>query len=253
MENKKIKDFLKKWFAEIATKDCSSCSITCNLSCGDSPKYIAWKNGYSPTDLENVPQDSILGLGCGNPFNFLNITKKETILVLESGAGMDVFLASKKVGLEGKIIGISMTLEMIERSRKTALMHGFTNVEFKMGEIDCLPIEDETIDVVIANSAINLYLDKINVFKEIYRVIKVGGRLSVCDLVTNENLPENVSNSFEAWARGIGGALKKDEYVDKIVKSGFATAKILSQKPYTTDFYPKLRGKITSVQIQTKK
>lgn len=255
MESKEIKDFLKKWFAEIATKDCSSCSLTCNLSsmCGESPKYIAWKNGYSPNDLEKVPQDSILGLGCGNPFNFLNIKKGETVLILESRAGMDVFLASIKVGLEGKIIGVDMIPEMIERSKKIGLMHGFTNVEFKLGEIDRLPIEDQTIDVVIANGAINLYLDKIEVFKEVHRVMKVRGRFSVADLVTNVKLPDVVINNLEAWARGIGGALKKEEYLDRLAKSGFANVKIFSQKPYAINFYPKLRGKITSLQIQTKK
>lgn len=255
MENNEIKVFLKKWFAEIANKDCSSCSLTCNLSsiCGESPKYIAWKNGYSPNDLETVPQDSILGLGCGNPFNYLNIKKGETVLILESRAGMDVFLASKKVGLEGIIIGIDMTPEMIERSKNIALIHGFNNVEFKLGEIDCLPIEDEKIDVVIANGAINLYLDKIKVFKEIHRVMKVGGRFFACDLITNVKLSENVSNSLETWARGIGGALKKDEYVNKMVESGFKMVKIISQKPYTANFYPRLKGKINSLQIQTKK
>jgi arsenite methyltransferase len=255
LESEEIKNFLKKWFAEIANKDCSSCSLTCNLSskCGDSPKYLAWKNGYSPDDLEKVPPDSILGLGCGNPFNFLNLKKGNKVLNLESKAGMDVFLASKKVGSEGKVIGVDMTPEMVERSRNISKKFGYTNVEFKLGEIDSLPIADETIDVIIANGAINLYLDKIKVFNEAYRVMRYGGLLSLSDLVTTTYLPNNISNNLEAWARGIAGTLKKKEYLKQIEKSGFKKVKIVAQKPYTIDDYPYLRGKITSLQVQTKK
>lgn len=255
MESKELKIFLKRWFAEIANKDCSNCSLTCNLSskCGDSPKYIAWKNGYSPSDLEKVPQDSILGLGYGNPYNFLNLKKGQKVLILESKAGMDVFLASKKVGSDGKVIGVDMTPEMIERSKNIALKYGYSNVEFKLGELDSLPIEDQTIDVVIANGAINLYLDKINVLKEAYRVMKDKSWLSVSDLIANVTLPVNILESFDAWAMGIAGALKKDDYIDKLVESGFKTVKIVSQKPYTFDVYPDLRGKITSFQVKAKK
>jgi arsenite methyltransferase len=255
MENEKVKEYVKKRYGEIAKTECSSCSSGCCSSscCSSPPKYVAWKIGYSPDDLEIVPDDSVLGLGCGNPVALASLKEGETVLDLGSGGGIDAFLASKKVGSTGKVIGVDMTPEMVERAKATALKHGYTNVEFRLSEIESLPVEDETVDVILSNCVINLAPDKLKVFQEAYRVLKPNGRLVVSDLVTEGELPEDVRNSFDAWAGCIAGALEKSDYLDKIAGAGFTNVKVVSQKPYTIDVSPELRGKITSVQVEAYK
>ena len=255
MENEKIKEHVKKRYGEIAKTECSSCSSSCYSSskCGPSPQYVAWKLGYSPGDIESVPEDSVLGLGCGNPVALASLKEGEIVLDLGSGGGIDVFLASKKVGPTGKVIGVDMTQEMLTRAKATASKHGYTNVEFRLGEIEALPVEDESVDVIISNCVINLAPDKLKVFKEAYRVLKPNGRLMVSDIVTEEELPEDVRNSFDAWAGCIAGALEKTEYVDMIKIAGFENVRIVSGKPYTIDVSQELAGKITSVQVEALK
>jgi arsenite methyltransferase len=255
MENEKVKEHVKKRYSQIAKTDCSSCSTSCcsTSSCGPPPQYLTWKIGYSPNDIESIPEDSILGLGCGNPVALANLKEGETVLDLGSGAGIDVFLAAQKVGPTGKVIGIDMTHEMVERAKATATKHGYRNVEFHLGEIEALPLEDWTVDIIISNCVINLAPDKLKVFKEAHRVLKPGGRLMVSDLVTEGKLPEAVKKSFDAWAECIAGALEKSDYINKIKKAGFKDVKIVSQKPYTIDISPELRGKITSIQVEANK
>ncbi|MCW4016602.1 MAG: arsenite methyltransferase [Candidatus Bathyarchaeota archaeon] len=260
MENEKIKEHIKKRYSEIAKADCSSCSTTsCSSSCCSSsscdaaPQYVAWKLGYSPADIESVPENAISGLGCGNPVALASLKEGETVLDLGSGGGMDAFLASKKVGPQGKVIGVDMTSEMVQKARATALEHGYTNVEFRLGEIEALPIEDETVDVIISNCVVNLAPDKLKVFKEAYRVLKPNGRLMVSDLVTHGTLPADVKSSFDAWSSCIAGALEKDDYLNKIATAGFKNIKIVSQKPYTIDLSKELRGKIVSIQVEAHK
>ncbi|UCC59188.1 MAG: arsenite methyltransferase [Candidatus Bathyarchaeum sp.] len=255
MENKKVKEHVKKRYGEIAKTDCSSCSLSCcsSSSCGPPPQYVSWKLGYSPGDIESVPEESVLGLGCGNPVALASLKEGETVLDLGSGGGIDVFLASKKVGPSGRVIGVDMTEEMVERAKATALKHSYTNVEFRLGEIEALPVEDESVDVIISNCVINLAPDKLRVFQEAYRVLKSGGRLMVSDLVTEGALPEEVRKSFDAWAECIAGALEKSDYLEKIATAGFTNIKIISQRPYTIDVSPELRGKITSIQVEARK
>lgn len=255
MENKKVKEHVKKRYGEIAQKECSSCSTSCCSSsgCGPAPQYIAWKLGYSPNDIESVPEESILGLGCGNPVALASLKEGETVLDLGSGGGIDVFLASKKVGATGKVIGVDMTDEMLQRAKTSASKHGYTNVEFRLGEIEDLPVEDQTVDVIISNCVINLAPDKLKVFKEAHRVLKPDGRLMVSDLVTLGALPEDVRKSFDAWAGCIAGALEKDDYLDKIKQAGFENIKVVSSKPYTIDISPQLKGKIISIQVEAHK
>ncbi len=255
MENEKVKEHVKKRYGEIAKTDCSSCSSSCcsSSSCGPPPQYVAWKLGYSPGDIESVPEESVLGLGCGNPVALASLKEGETVLDLGSGGGIDVFLASKKVGPSGRVIGVDMTEEMVERAKATALKHSYTNVEFRLGEIEVLPVEDESVDAIISNCVINLAPDKLRVFQEAYRVLKSGGRLMVSDLVTEEALPAEVRKSFDAWAGCIAGALEKTDYLDKIATAGFKNVKIVSQKPYTIDVSKELRGKITSIQVEARK
>ena len=255
MENEKVKEHVKKRYGEIAKTDCSSCSSSCcsSSSCGTPPQYVAWKLGYSPTDIESVPEESVLGLGCGNPVALASLKEGETVLDLGSGGGIDVFLASKKVGPQGKVIGVDMTKEMLDRAKTAALKHGYTNVEFRLGEIEVLPIEDASVDVIISNCVINLAQDKLKVFKESYRVLKSNGRIMVSDLVTEGELPEAVRRSFDAWAGCIAGALKKNDYLDKIKQAGFKNIKVVSAKPYTIDVSQELKGKITSIQVEAHK
>ncbi len=255
MENEKIKEHVKKRYGEIAKTECSSCSSSCcsSSSCGSPPQYVAWKLGYSPDDIESVPDDSVLGLGCGNPVALASLKEGETVLDLGSGGGIDVFLAAKKVGSSGKVIGVDMTEEMVARAKASALKHGYKNVEFRLGEIENLPVEDETVDVIISNCVINLAPDKLKVFQEVYRVLKPSGRLMVSDLVTKGELPEAVRKSFDAWAGCIAGALEKREYLDTIKRAGFKNVKAVSEKAYTIDVSKELVGKITSVQVEATK
>jgi arsenite methyltransferase len=255
MDKEKIKEHVKKRYGEIAKAECSSCSSGCCSSscCSSPPKYVAWKIGYSPDDIESVPDDSVLGLGCGNPVALASLKEGETVLDLGSGGGIDVFLAAKKVGSNGKVIGVDMTEEMVASAEASALKHGYKNVEFRLGEIENLPVEDETVDVIISNCVINLAPDKLKVFQEAYRVLKPSGRLMVSDLVTEGKLPEEIRKSYAAWAGCIAGALEKSDYLDKIAGAGFTNVKVVSQKPYTIDVSPELREKIVSIQVEAYK
>ena len=251
MESKKVKEFVKKRYGEIAQTDQSCC---CSSSCcGPSTKEIEKEIGYSKTELENVPDSAILGLGCGNPVALANLKEGETVLDLGSGGGIDVFLASKKVGFYGKVIGVDMTEEMLERAKTSALKHGYKNVEFRLGEIESLPVETETIDTIISNCVINLSPNKLKVFQEAYRVLKPNGRLMVSDIVTHGELPEDVRKSFDAWAECIAGALEKNEYLDTIKRAGFRIIKIISENDYTINLSDDLAGKVMSVQIEALK
>jgi arsenite methyltransferase len=251
LEKDEVKDFVKKRYGEIAqTGQTCCCFSTC---CGPSTVDIAKKIGYSEQDIEDVPDSAILGLGCGNPVALANLKEGETVLDLGSGGGIDVFLASKKVGQHGKVIGVDMTEEMLERAKASATKFGYSNVEFRLGEIENLPVETGTVDTIISNCVINLSPDKLKVFQEAYRVLKNDGKLMVSDIVTKGDLPETVRKSFDAWAGCIAGALKKTEYIDTIKKAGFRTVRIISEKDYTIDISEDLAGKIASIQIETTK
>jgi arsenite methyltransferase len=250
MESEKVKEFIKKRYGEIAQTEQTCCSSSC---CAPSIKDVALQIGYSERDLENIPDSSILGLGCGNPVALASLKEGETVLDLGSGGGIDVFLASKKVGPHGKVIGVDMTKEMLEKAEASALKYGYSNVEFRLGEIENLPIEDETIDAIISNCVINLSPDKLKVFQEAYRVLKPNGRLMVSDIVTQGELPEDVRKSFDAWAGCIAGALEKSEYLDTIKRAGFKNIKIISEKAYAMNLSEDLTGRIMSVQVKALK
>ena len=251
MESEKVKEFVKKRYSEIAKSEQScGCSSSC---CGPSNRDIAKKIGYSEKDLENLPESAILGLGCGNPVALANLRKGETVLDLGSGGGIDVFLASKKVGQNGKVIGIDMTEEMLEKAKNSASKHSYKNVEFKLGEIENLPIENDSIDTIISNCVINLSSDKLKVFQEAFRVLKPDGKLMVSDIVTNGDLPDEIRKSFDAWAGCIAGALEKNEYLDTIKKAGFKSVEVISENNYSIDISDNLAGKILSIQVKAQK
>jgi ubiquinone/menaquinone biosynthesis C-methylase UbiE len=211
--------------------------------------------GYTDKDLKDVPDGSNLGLGCGNPIALANLKEGETVLDLGSGAGFDAFLASKIVGKSGKVIGVDMTPEMIARAKKNAIKGGYKNVEFKLGEIEDLPIEDNSIDAIISNCVINLSPDKEKVFQEIFRVLKKGGRFIVSDIVLSRPLPEKLRKSMAAYTACIAGAVSKEEYLIFMGKAGFKKVKIVGEAAFPLDYLeedPIIRKIIESEKIPKK-
>jgi len=249
MNEKKIKSEVKKRYAKIA-KEGSSCCPTCGKNIIKQAESI----GYSEDDLQKLPKEAFMGLGCGNPTALADLNEGETVLDLGSGAGADVFLAAEKVGKNGHVIGVDMTEEMIKKGKKIAKEYGYTNVEFRYGEIEDLPVEDNSIDVIISNCVINLSPDKLKTFKEAYRVLRPGGRLLVSDMVTEGELPEDIKKSFDAWSGCIAGALEKNKYLDTIKKAGFQNVEIIGQNRYSEDSLDRrLAGKIISIHVLAKK
>lgn len=188
--------------------------------------------GYSDADLAAVPEDANLGVGCGNPTAIDALRKGETVVDLGSGAGMDAFLAARQVGPDGLVIGVDMTDAMLERARENAVKAGIRNVEFRKGQIEALPLEDASVDVIISNCVINLSPEKDRVFSEAYRVLRPGGRLMVSDIVLERELPEVVLQSVEAYIGCVGGASQRPAYLAAVREAGFAEVKILSEAKF---------------------
>lgn len=244
-----MKTFVKERYGRIAKSNKSCCSPSCCSSGTDVSSTI----GYSKKDLAAIPKEAVLGLGCGNPVALAGLKKGEIVLDLGSGAGIDVFLASKKVGNSGKVIGVDMTKDMIKRADALAKEKGYVNVEFRLGDIEALPVEGNSIDVVISNCVINLCPDKKKAFSEIFRVLKQDGRLLISDLVKNGELPEKVKSSFAAWAGCIAGALERDKYLNIIQDVGFSDIQVVKETPYTVEVSKDLIGKILSINVEAHK
>jgi arsenite methyltransferase len=192
--------------------------------------------GYNTKELKSIPEASILGAGCGTPTKFAFIKEGNTVVDLGSGGGIDVFLAANIVKGSGKVIGIDMTDEMLQKARKNAMDGGYTNVEFKKGDIEeKIPVEDNSVDVVISNCVINLTTDKVKTFSEIYRILKPNGigKMVISDLVTDKQI-ENISSiDPDKWCSCIDGALTKENYINSITRAGFDTVEVLDEKTYT--------------------
>lgn len=216
MDNKdEIREQVQKRYAEIAMNSSEGCCCSGGCCCNDTPNDVdeaSIKIGYTNEDLSSVPSEANMGLGCGNPIAIAALMEGETVLDLGSGGGFDCFLARKKVGETGYVIGVDMTPEMIRLARKNAKNGGYINVEFRLGEIEHLPVTDNSIDVIISNCVINLSPDKEQVFKEAYRVLKTGGRLSISDVVATAELPEQIRQDLKMMVGCIAGA----EYVENI-------------------------------------
>jgi arsenite methyltransferase len=188
---------------------------------------VAEAFGYTPEELTSIPADANMGLSCGNPTATAHLKAGEVVVDLGSGGGLDVFLASRMVGPEGRAIGIDMTPAMIERARANAAAGGYTNVEFHLSTIDTIPLPDASVDCVISNCVLNLAPDKPAVFREIARVLKAGGRLAVSDIALKHELPEEVAKSMAAYVGCIGGAIKIDDYRNGLLAAGFEHVEIV--------------------------
>ena len=221
MKEKEVKKVVRKAYSKIATNSNSSC---CQCGCGtldkQTIKKLSKSIGYSEEEMNAVPEAN-LGLGCGNPTAFSNIKEGDTVLDLGSGAGFDCFLASMKVGKTGKVIGLDMTEEMIAKARILAKEHGYSNVEFRLGDIEKISLDDNSVDVIISNCVINLAPDKAKVFKEAYRVLKSGGKMYVSDIVLLGKLTEEQLDDEDLLSGCVAGALQKDDYIEKVRQTGF--------------------------------
>jgi len=242
-DQKDIKKIVRDGYAKALSQSASCCSSN---SCCLGPakaKEVSKSVGYSDSEMSAVPEGANLGFGCGNPVALASLREGDVVLDLGSGAGFDAFLSAKRVGRSGRVIGIDMTPEMIAKAKENAIKGKYTNVEFRLGEIENLPIEDDSIDVLISNCVINLSPDKKRVFEEAFRVLKSGGRLMVSDLVLVKDLPKAIKESIEAYVGCLAGASKKAEYLKYIKASGFKEVKIISQSNYPVDaMFSELKG-----------
>jgi SAM-dependent methyltransferase len=223
-----VRKLVRDKYGQIA-RESSSC-------CGDSVRVDDMqKLGYSGAQSQDVPEGANLGLGCGNPLAHADVRVGETVLDLGSGAGIDAFLAAREVGPTGHVIGVDMTPDMIERARANAQRTDVEHVEFRLGEIERLPVDENSVDLVISNCVINLSPDKPRVFGEAFRVLRPGGRLVVSDLTLLRPLPESVKQSVEAYVGCVAGASLKDDYLQYIRDSGFADVEIAEERRYPAD------------------
>jgi SAM-dependent methyltransferase len=252
MTQSTIKEKIKQTYGKIAlTGNSSSCCMP-QECCGTdaSAKQTSVAIGYNEEHLDCIPESSVLGLGCGVPLNFADLKEGEVILDLGSGAGIDAFLASKQIKKSGKVIGIDFTDDMLSKARKAAIDNGFDNVEFKKGDIeDSIPVENNHVDVAISNCVINLTTDKTRTFKEIYRILKKGGkgRMVISDLVTSKEVHGDSVNP-DKWCSCIDDALTSENFVNSIKAAGFQNVKILNEELYMDE--NKTEGRrITSLVI----
>ncbi len=228
----RIRRLVRDAYARVAGGKGSCCGPSSPCCSGSTPEAIGGRIGYSKEDLRSAPEGANLGLGCGNPLAHASLKEGETVLDLGAGAGFDCFLAARRVGKRGRVIGVDMTREMVEKARENARKWGAENVEFRLGEIEKLPVEDGAVDVVISNCVINLSPDKPRVFREAFRVLKPGGRLMVSDIVLTRELPEEIRNDVAAYVGCISGAVLQDEYLGAIKAAGFGGIEVLEERPF---------------------
>jgi len=253
MKDSEIKQVVREGYARIA-KQGSCCSSPVSSCCGSpgSVQDISKRIGYTKEELEAVPQGANLGLGCGNPVALASLREGETVVDLGSGAGFDCFLAANGVGKTGRVIGVDMTPEMIEKARENVEKGSYTNVEFRLGEIEHLPVADNTANIVISNCVINLTPDKSIVFKEVFRILKPGGRLMVSDIVLLKELPDFIKNSAAAYIGCISGALMKEEYIATIKAAGFRKVDITGEAIFPVEWLandPTVQETIKALEI----
>jgi len=251
MDEKDIKSDVREKYGNIAAASGSCCP---SASCCGGPALteIGKRIGYAEAEIAAVPEGANLGLGCGNPIALASVKEGETVLDLGSGAGFDCFLAAGRVGKTGRVIGVDMTPEMVERARENAARDGVDNVEFRLGDIEHLPVEDGRVDVIISNCVINLAPDKGRVFREAFRVLKPGGRLMVSDIVLTRPLPDFVRNSVAAYIGCVAGASLREDYLGAMRQAGFEDVTVQSEAAFPVDCLttdPMLSGLAESMNL----
>jgi SAM-dependent methyltransferase len=249
LEKDDIRTAVREGYADAARRG-SSCCEPSTSCCGGSVDPLKAKGvlvGYEPEELDSLPEGANLGLGCGNPVALAELREGDVVLDLGSGAGIDCFLAADRVGPEGRVIGVDMTDEMLELARRNAEQAGCDNVEFRRGLIEELPVEDDTVDVIVSNCVINLSPEKDRVFAEAFRVLSPGGRLMVSDIVLVGELPEEVRRSVYEYVRCVAGASQRDDYLRLIEEAGFVGIEVVRESHYHD--YPMVQ----SVQVRAVK
>jgi SAM-dependent methyltransferase len=237
MKKEEVRKAVREGYAQVAKSGSSCCAPQNPCCCAPSATTdISKRIGYTDKDIESVPEGANLGLGCGNPVALASLKKGEVVLDLGSGAGFDCFLAANIVGKTGKVIGVDMTPEMIEKARENARRGGYQNIEFRLGEIENLPTADNYVDVIISNCVVNLSPEKDRVFREAFRVLKPGGRLMVSDIVLMSELPDSIKKSVAAYISCVAGASMKDEYLDNIKAAGFKEVTIVDETSFPSDY-----------------
>ena len=262
MKKEKIRDAVRDHYASVAEKETPCCGAEIAgpeaeniIADADS---LAKEMGYGNEELAEVPDGANLGLGCGNPIAIAGLSEGETVLDLGSGAGFDAFIAARKIGKKGRVIGVDMTDEMLGKARANAKRGGFDNVEFRKGQIEKLPVESDTVDVVISNCVVNLSPDKQSVFNEAFRALKPGGRLEISDVIAREELGDALREDLKLVSCCIGGAATDSKIVDMLTMAGFVDVRI-EPKDNSGEIIDKwgidedVRSKVLSAYIRARK
>lgn len=224
-----IREVVRDRYAQVARDGSMTQTPGC---CGPAPADIAEKIGYSADDTAGAPEGANLGVGCGAPLAIAALVEGETVLDLGSGAGFDAFLAAREVGASGKVLGVDMTDEMLDKARENAAKNGIDNVEFRKGYLEDLPVADESVDVVISNCVINLVPDKATAYRQIARVLRSGGRMIISDVVLDSPLPDIVAADVAALTGCVAGADARPEYLRKIADAGLVDIEIINDKSF---------------------
>lgn len=233
MEHQEIKNKVKEGYGRVAMENRPCCGAPSSC-CGSSASIqtIGEKIGYSSDEMNQVPEGANLGLGCGNPVALASLREGQTVLDLGSGAGFDCFLAAKAVGEQGRVIGVDMTPEMVQKAWANAKKGGYRNVEFRLGDIEYLPVIDNSVDVILSNCVINLSPNKPQVFSEAFRVLRPGGKLTLSDVVLLRPLPPLLAGSAAAYLGCVAGASLKSDYLDMLGAAGFADVQVVGESPF---------------------
>lgn len=234
LKEREIKRAVKEGYASIAKQATSYYSSRGCSCCGSPgiPEEVSKRMGYSAEEISAAPPESNLGLGCGNPVALASLNTGEVVLDMGAGAGFDCFLASSRVGPSGMVIGVDITSEMVDRARTNARKGGYSNIDFRQGDLENMPVADNYVDVVISNCVINLVPNKRMVFREAFRVLKPGGRLAVSDVVLTRELPDFVKASTRAYIGCLAGAIMKEEYLEIIRDVGFSDVQIVAESSF---------------------
>lgn len=235
MKDEEIRQAVRDRYGAIAREGSTGCGCCCSPDSETLPDLVTLGHtvGYSDQAMSSVPEGTNLGLGCGNPTALASLQPGETVLDLGSGAGFDCFLASQKVGPGGRVVGVDMTPDMVERARRAAKAGGYDNVEFRLGEIEALPVPDESVDVVISNCVLNLSPARAKVFAEVMRVLKPGGRIMISDLISAQPTPRFLLDDSEALVGCL--PVQEDEYLGQLREAGLVEVEIAEETSYPVE------------------